>query len=381
MSERPLKILQVASHSKVATGGSIQMVRLARGLSERGHHVTCLFNRRRRYAEPGAGTFDPLAGQGFEVRTLDMRGRLRRWPEMARFRRLLGKGRFDVVHTHKDRALKFFLHASGTRPSGVLVVNRANNRQIDRRDLRLYRSSRIDRFVAVAEGVRAVMVQSGLEPDRIAVVYGGVDPERFHPDVDGTPLRRELGIPPNVPLIGMIANLDAIKAHRFFFEAAARVLRDAPDARFLAVGQGRTEPLVPLVRSLGLEERLVFTGFRADIPEVIAALDVSVNTSEGEGLSGTMRESLAMAAPVVCTDVGGNRELVKHGETGLLVPPRDGEAMAVAILDLLGDPARARRLAEAGRKRVLERFTNAARASAMEQVYLDVLKEKGTGNG
>ena len=376
MTGRRLRILQVASHSKVATGGAIQMVRLATGLRARGHDVTCVFNRRRRYTEPGDGTFGPLLDAGFRVETFEMAGRRRRWPESARFGRLLAAERFDVVHTHKDRALKFVLMTGSPRPFGALVVNRGVSYPLDAKELALYRSPGIDRFVAVAGGVRDALVGSGLEAGRIEVIYGGVDPERFHPDVDGAPLRHELAIPADAPVIGMIANLDPKKSHRSFLDAAARVLRDAPEAYFLAVGQGDPAPLAAEARSLGLEGRLLFTGFRTDIPEVIAALDVSVNTAkDGEGLTGGLRESLAMAAPVVCTDVGGNRELVRHGETGIVVPAGDTEAMARAILDLLADPDRAGRLGRAGRDLVLEGFTNAVRAESMERLYREVLAE------
>jgi len=128
-----------------------------------------------------------------------------------------------------------------------------------------------------------------------------------------------------------------------------------------------------------LAERVHFMGAREDIPQVLAALDVSVSASASawEGLSGVMRESLALGRPVVCTDVGGNRELVRDGETGRLVLPGDPAALAAAILDLLRDPAAARRLGENGRRLAEATFSNAARAAAVEAVYQRIL----SGNG
>jgi glycosyltransferase involved in cell wall biosynthesis len=131
-----------------------------------------------------------------------------------------------------------------------------------------------------------------------------------------------------------------------------------------------------------LGARVRFTGARGDIPHVLAALDVSVSASATawEGLSGVMRESLAMARPVVCTDVGGNRELVRDGDTGRLVPPGDPAALAAAILDVLSDPDRARAMAARGHRLAVTTFSNAARAQAVEAIYRRVLAEAGAAS-
>jgi len=126
-----------------------------------------------------------------------------------------------------------------------------------------------------------------------------------------------------------------------------------------------------------LAEAVRFTGPRQDVPQVLAALDVSVSASATpwEGLSGVMRESLALGRPVVCTDVGGNRELVVDGVTGRLVPPGDASALCGAIAALLADPGAARRLGEAGRELAVAKFSNAARARTMEALYRRLLAE------
>jgi glycosyltransferase involved in cell wall biosynthesis len=246
-------------------------------------------------------------------------------------------------------------------------------------------------MVVVAGHIKDVLVAGGVPAERIEVVYGSFLGERFHLGVDGTAVRHELqgGEPADTKLVGIIAKLSHYKSHDVFLEAAARVLLDYPAVRFAIVGPdpgGVREKLealaLDLERSFGvpLAGRITITGPRQDIPQVLQALDVSVSASATpyEGLSGSMRESLAMARPVVCTDVGGNRELVRDGETGLLVPPGDARALAHAILYLLRHPENARTLGDNGRRLVQERFSNEARARTIEALYRRLLAEAPT---
>ncbi|MGH7266930.1 MAG: glycosyltransferase, partial [Candidatus Rokuibacteriota bacterium] len=125
-----------------------------------------------------------------------------------------------------------------------------------------------------------------------------------------------------------------------------------------------------LAASLGLGDALTVWGYRDDVPEILAGSDVSVDAShEGLGITGTLRESLAMETPVVATDVAGNPELVAHERTGLLVPPRDPEALAAALLRLLADPTWAKALGRAGRRAVVERFSTRAKVERLETLY------------
>jgi glycosyltransferase involved in cell wall biosynthesis len=127
-----------------------------------------------------------------------------------------------------------------------------------------------------------------------------------------------------------------------------------------------------------LENRLHWAGFREDLPQILAASDVCVHAATaGEGVTGVVREALAMAKPVVVTDVGGNCELVRDSQTGLLVPPRDPEALAQGMLRLVAAPTEAAALGRAGRRLVEEHFSHEVKAARMEQLYLDILQRKG----
>jgi glycosyltransferase involved in cell wall biosynthesis len=157
--------------------------------------------------------------------------------------------------------------------------------------------------------------------------------------------------------------------------------RQWPGARLVLVGcEPRAERLKveAAARELGVADALETLPFRADMPQVLAACDVVVDASwAGTGITGTVREAMAMARPVVATDCGGNRELVVDGEVGLLVPPRDVDALAAAIVTLLGDGRLRQRMGRAGRQRAVAHFSSARRIEQLEAVYREVVGEEG----
>jgi glycosyltransferase involved in cell wall biosynthesis len=166
-------------------------------------------------------------------------------------------------------------------------------------------------------------------------------------------LRREHGLGETTPLIGIVARLVPIKGHRVFLQGAQRVAAARPEARFAIIGDGELRgSLEAEARALGLSDRVLFTGFRSDLPEVYADLDVVALSSFNEGLPVTIIEALAAARPVVATDVGAVSDLVENGRTGWLAVPGDAESLARGILAHLEDPARAQSMAEVGRCRV-----------------------------
>jgi glycosyltransferase involved in cell wall biosynthesis len=162
------------------------------------------------------------------------------------------------------------------------------------------------------------------------------------------------------------------KGNDDLLRAFARVHAARPDARLLLVGARpeKRAPLESLARTAGLGQAVTIWGYRDDVPEILAATAVSVDASyEGLGITGTLRESLAMETPVVATRAMGNPELVGHEEHGLLVPPKDPEALAQAVIRLLSDPAWARALGRAGRRRVVDGFSTRTKVERLESVY------------
>jgi len=219
--------------------------------------------------------------------------------------------------------------------------------------------------------------------EKTVVLYSGVDMARFDPrerdPLERPRIRQELGVPADCTLIGAIGNLNRLKGHTYFLEAAAEIKRKVSSARFLIVGRRLdTDPeywgaLQRLTKQLGLTQDVVYAGYREDISAVLSALDVFVLPSILESCPLVVLEAMAMKTPVVATDVGAVPELVLHRQTGYVVPPGDSGAIAEAVLALLAQPGReVGRLVDAARKRVEARFEIATIAGLQKQVYEDL---------
>src|SRR5919108_95937 len=234
-----------------------------------------------------------------------------------------------------------------------------------------YTSSRVHAIVAVCESIKRGLVAGGVAADKIEVIYSGTDLERFHPGVDGAPIRRELGLAGDDLVITQIG----VRSWRGWQEVLAAMRTVAarrPRARLLFVGAPppRVAEIADRARACGLGDRVIALGHREDVPAILCASDVVVDASwAGLGITGSIREALACERPVVATAVAGMPELVRPGETGLLVPPPDTPAMAAPIVALLDDPTTALGMARAGRKRVEAHFSLRAKLDATEALY------------
>jgi glycosyltransferase involved in cell wall biosynthesis len=368
MSQKPLRILHLATHTGIAGGGAVQMARMAVGLQQRGHYVVAAFDRSGSAA--GVSNFGSLEAKGVRCETFRMKSL---WStffgEGRRFARFVEEQKFDVIHCHKPRALRFALDSlpKNTLP---IVAQRGNCYPLDAHVQRLFGDERVRAIVCVAEQVREIVTAGGINAKKVVTIYGGVDPAEFDFTLDGRAARAELGIPVASRVVGIVANFDGKKAHDKFFQAAVQIAARIPDVRFLVVGRGAGPDLPAQLQQLGIADKVLLVGFREDVPRMLATMDVSVNFSDrGEGLTGAMRESLCMKVPVVCTDVGGNRELVRDGETGRLVPPGDVPAFVDAVVELLENRDEAKALAEAGYQLIQRQFTVEVQMERLQTLY------------
>lgn len=237
-----------------------------------------------------------------------------------------------------------------------------------------------DRVVAITDAQKADIAEYGVAPlNKIVTIPLGLEIE---PMLEAAQhrgrFRTELGLPPDRPTIGIVARLVPIKAHEVFLEAASRIRATVPGATFLIIGDGeRRAELEALAIQLGVADATRFLGWRDDMREVYADLDVVTLCSNNEGSPVALIEALAAARPVVSTRVGGVPNVVADGESGLLVPPRDPAAFAEAVLALLRDPERAAQLGEAGRRTVFPRHASSRLVADVERLYLDLAREKG----
>ena len=243
-----------------------------------------------------------------------------------------------------------------------------------------------------------------LNPDRhnLDVIYNAVDLDQFNPSLSGTPVRQELGIPEDVPCVGFLGKLMPSKGVFDFVDAAAAVVRECPKVHFLMVGGTTGDPgelagtawkralkvvlgyrptpdyearLRERVRELGLENRFHLAGFRTDLAAVLAAMDVVALPTWTEAFGRTVIEAMAMAKPVVATEVDAIPELIQPGETGLLVPPRSPQRLAQACLRFIQDPSLARRCGYEARLSVQTHFEAHQHVRQVQQVYESLLPQ------
>jgi len=237
-----------------------------------------------------------------------------------------------------------------------------------------------DCIVTVSEGQRRELAGYGIAPlEKITVVPLGFELEELLAcESQRGELRHELGLAAENKLIGIIARLVPIKNHRLFLQAAQAVAEAVPQARFLVVGDGELkEELEAYACDLGLDGKILFTGWRRDLPRLYADLDVVALTSINEGTPVSLIEALAAGVPVVATAVGGVPDVVVEGETGYLVEAGDVEGMAEAIIELLRNPKKAREMGMAGRKAVYPKFSAQTLIANVEGLYAQLLRNGG----
>ncbi len=228
------------------------------------------------------------------------------------------------------------------------------------------------------------MFEGANHPGQIVKVSNGVDVSRFSPGNGGARVRAEFGVPPGAALLGIVCRLDHWKGVDVFLEAARLVALTHAEARFVVVGgpivgqESYARALEQRARDLGVGAAVTFTGWRFgpdDMPDVYRALDVLVLASvQPEPFGLTIIEAMACGKPVIATNQGGPVEIVVGGVTGLLVPPRDPEALAAAMRRLIDDPDTARAMGEAGRQRAVGVYDVDKYVAAVEGIYQDVLK-------
>jgi glycosyltransferase involved in cell wall biosynthesis len=323
-------------------------------------------------AQPGSRLATEARAAGLAVAEVPMRHAFD-LAAVLRLRRLLVAQRVKLVHTHSS--VDSWAAGLAARTLGLAVVrSRHVSIRVPRRRTLVYRLAH--RILTSADRVKTILVEAGVDPARVVAVPPGVDTTQFHGDISGKSVRAELGL--GGPTAGLVANIRGSKGHDVFVEAARQVLAAIPAARFLIVGDGvGFHDVRARVEALGLQRSVLMTGFRRDIPEVMAALDLLVLPSiRSEATSQVILQALAVGTPVVATAIGGSPEVIRHGETGVLVAPNDAAALAAAIVTTFRDPHRARAMARAGQMFVRTRLSIDGQMATTTAVYRELLESR-----
>lgn len=320
--------------------------------------------------------------QGASLISVNRKGKYDFWT-VFKLLKLLRQKEVDVIQPFLIPATFYGLLAALINHTPVkIMTERGGFRPSTGLGFRLYQKTqdRLTRFadwvVSNSEAGKSYLVSRGINPARIKVIYNGINLSRLVPDpVKVARLREQLKLPAHGTVVGMTANFQPDKDHATFLRGARIIHEAMPQARFAILGDGPLRPDIEnLAKELEMESLVTFFGHQRDVASYISCFDVACLCSvHSEGCSNVILESMAMGKPVVASDVAGNRELVEHGNNGLLVRTRDPGAFADAVLTCLRQPDRARETGERARKMAVTRFSLDRMARNYEALYEQTL--------
>jgi glycosyltransferase involved in cell wall biosynthesis len=344
-------------------GGQNQVLLTVLGLRALGHRAMLV-------AHP-AGELRQRAREGLELLPLTPRTEMdlgAAW----RLSRVIGRERPDIVHAHDPHgvAMAALALSMSTQPRlPPLVAARRVDFHLRGNALSRWKYRQVACFICASEFIRRMLIADGVPDHRTVAVHEGIDVAHVEaaPAAD---LRGEFWLPRDAPIVGNVAALVPHKGQRHLVDAAALVVQKVPDARFVIAGEGELRgSLEQQIKQHRLEKHVILAGFRPDVLSVHKAFDIFVMSSVAEGLGTSLLDAMACGKPVVATQTGGIPEVVVDGETGILVPPRDHEGLARAIVALLRDEHAQQVMGAAGRQRVRERFSAERMVSETLAVY------------
>ncbi len=287
-----------------------------------------------------------------------------------------------IVRTHKYRASLYGRIAASLARVPVVITSVHGNY---RKDLRLKRklanrilSNVTDRIVAVSESIKQdILKYDRIEPFKVIVINNGVDIIKFNPEGNFHNIRREFSISDSEIIIGFIGRLVPAKGLEYLINAFSLLSRELKNIKLLIVGEGSLLNILrERVKENAINQKVIFTGKRYDIPDILSAIDIFVMPSLAEGLPNSLLEAMAMGKPIIATTAGGIPEVIKDGINGILIPPRDVDSLATAMKKLLEDPFFSVKIGQGARDFVEKNLSNIATTKKWESLYMTLLKEK-----
>ncbi|MEW6163751.1 MAG: glycosyltransferase [Pseudomonadota bacterium] len=330
-------------------------------------------------ARRGSDILPEAERRGIRAHAIPMTSRLDP-VSMAMLWRLMRREAIDIVNAHGSRDA--WLAFPVARLLGIRTVRARHIANPIRQHAmgRLIYGALCDRIVTTSESIRAGLIERGVDAGKIVSIPTGIDVARFASARRDGRVRRELGIPESAPLFGMISLLRGEKGPDVFLDACDRLLTGNEHAWCVLVGEGWMRPqLEAQLATLRFRERIVLAGFRKDIPEVLAELDVSVlSTRTPEGVPQVILQSHAASVPVVTTSVAGIGEVAQEGNTAFTVPPNDPPALAKAMRRALDEPDTARHQAANGHALVVGNYSLEAMLKRMADFYRALMAQERT---
>ncbi|MBC8554277.1 MAG: glycosyltransferase [Candidatus Brocadiales bacterium] len=322
---------------------------------------------------------DKLVKEGIDVKILHI-STSRNPLSIYKLYRLLKSHKFDIIHTHAYSAgtigrVSAFL-------AGVPVIISHNQNVYDYYNkyyhfVERFLSYITDGIICVSDVVKKFANETqGIDTKKLVTIYNGIENLRSVSRKETSALRKELGIPIDHSVIGVIAQFSEKKGFGYLIRSASILLKCRKDVNFLLVGDGTIMgDMKQLCHNLKIEKNVIFAGERSDIPEMLSLIDIFVLPSIREGLPLAILEAMACGKPVIATNVGGVPEVVKNGINGILVQPQDPEALHGAMKELLNDAGKRERMGRAGRDICAKGFSSRVMVDRIEELY-DILLER-----
>jgi glycosyltransferase involved in cell wall biosynthesis len=363
----PLRIV----HSEAATAFGGQEHRIFKemiAMRERGHHMEAICQSR-------AQLVARLTDEGFTVHKVDMAGVGNYFKGVAAVRRILREGRYDVLNTHSRRDTVIAGMAGRIAGTPPLIVR---TRHLASKVGSMWSYTWLPhRVTTVSDHVREYLITRGVPRERAATLYS---PIVLPPPIEKSTLREELGLAPDDIVVGCVAVMRPLKGHRHLIDAMVPLMRTRPRLHLVFIGSGSPtfENVQAYIAELGMESRIHLMGTRRDIPNLLAGFDLFALATQMEASGTVYVEAQASGLPVIGTNVGGVSEMFRDGETGILVPSLDHDALTAALQRLIDDPDLRKRMGDAGRRMVWEEgvFSPQRLAERTELIYRKWLAER-----
>ncbi len=366
-------ILYISHSGSIIGGGEIQLYHLVRNLDTSRYRpiVVC----------PDDGVFvEKLRSEQISTYVLSLPAWRKvksipfRWVAVKRLIRLVEKNDIQLIHT-SDLWMNYYIWKASQR-TGIRTVSHVRN-LLKAKRVHKYLFDKIDSIISISNQLKQPLIQASIPKEKIHIIYNGVDLSEFTCDTPKANVLRRDFKPLGDLLVGMVGRIEPFKRQKEFIQAAVEVLKVRPDVTFFLIGASHAElgqgdyleEIQNFIREHNIAKHIVFTGFRTDMPDVMASLDILVSASAGT----VMMEAMAAGIPVVATDIASASEVIADGITGILVPHNDIHAMADAILRLLNDPNVRRQMGQAGRKRTEEQFSFERNVQLTQAVYDNLL--------
>lgn len=374
MRNRPLSILQTC-FSRSWGGLEMQALELSAGLLERGHRIILA-------APPGSHLSIEAVRQNVALLPLDVSGYFHPLL-LLRLRSALRSASIDLIHCQHSRDLATVVPAMQLSGRTIpIVLSKRVGSYIAKKDLfHRYTHRAISKVLAISDVIhRNVIATTPVSAEQVLTLHDAVDTSLFSAaTVDRFKVRREAGIPDDALVVGFVGRFSPGKGLEELLEAAQLLHPHHPSVRYLIVGEashgeeGYAEAIHDLSRRLGLQNVALFTGYRSDVPSVMASFDILAFPSHAESFGVVLIEAMAMEKPVVSTNCDGVLDIVLDGITGITVPPKDPPALARGLEQLIIHADLRLRMGAAGHARVLEHFDRTAQLTKLEEIYYSLL--------